>query len=120
MVEVNASDTRNKADAKRKEGIAGKTSNRIKELVTNTSIGLQTGSTESSKQVLIMDEVDGMSGACSSVFEALLQVNARCLSMPLEAAFHVRLLNIHIQCFCCGLLDKLHCRVQQSTAGERY
>lgn len=61
-MEVNASDTRNKADSKRKDGIAGKTSNRVKELVTNSCIGVR-GATESAKQVLIMDEVDGMSGA---------------------------------------------------------
>jgi replication factor C subunit 1 len=33
VVEVNASDTRNKADAKTAAGIAGKTSNAVKELV---------------------------------------------------------------------------------------
>ena len=64
-VEVNASDTRNKSDTKYKEGIGGKTSNRMKELVTNTAIGAG-GSTRTSRQVLIMDEVDGMSGAAAA------------------------------------------------------
>jgi replication factor C subunit 1 len=63
VVEVNASDTRNKSDTKYKEGIGGKTSNRMKELVTNTAIGFANGKTQRGKQVLIMDEVDGMSGA---------------------------------------------------------
>lgn len=60
VVEVNASDTRNKSDPKGKGGIAGKTANRIRELVTNSAIG---GANGARKQVLIMDEVDGMSGA---------------------------------------------------------
>ena len=38
-VEVNASDTRNKADKGAKTGIAGKLSNAIKELVNNTALG---------------------------------------------------------------------------------
>ena len=61
-MEVNASDARNKSDTKHKDGIGGKLSNRMKELVTNTSIGADHG-TRGVKQVLIMDEVDGMSGA---------------------------------------------------------
>jgi hypothetical protein len=64
-VEVNASDTRNKADSKRKDGIAGKTSNRMKELVTNSAIGATDGKTNTRRQVLIMDEVDGMSGTAA-------------------------------------------------------
>jgi DNA polymerase III delta prime subunit len=59
-VEVNASDTRNKADSKTKEGVAGKTSNRIKEMVTNAAIA--TNFTAGREQLLVMDEVDGMSG----------------------------------------------------------
>jgi hypothetical protein len=38
-VEVNASDTRNKADKGAKTGIAGKLSNAVKELVNNTALG---------------------------------------------------------------------------------
>lgn len=38
-VEVNASDTRNKSDAKVKAGIGGKLSNAIRELATNSAIG---------------------------------------------------------------------------------
>eukprot|EP00892_Ulva_mutabilis_P010717 jgi/Ulvmu1/8017/UM004_0254.1 len=60
IVEVNASDTRNKSDAKLKDGINGKLSNRIKELVNNTS--LYTPGAQKRRQVLVMDEVDGMSG----------------------------------------------------------
>jgi hypothetical protein len=60
VVEVNASDTRNKADSKLRDGIGGKLSNRVKELVTNSAIASAAGDR---KQVLVMDEVDGMSGA---------------------------------------------------------
>jgi replication factor C subunit 1 len=60
VVEVNASDTRNKADSKTREGIGGKTSNRIKEMVNNAAIALNC--TAGREQLLVMDEVDGMSG----------------------------------------------------------
>ena len=62
LVEVNASDARGKSDSKTKNGIDGKMSNRIKELVTNTAIGVGNGDTSTRKQVVVMDEVDGMSG----------------------------------------------------------
>ena len=39
-VEVNASDTRNKADNNTLKGMGGKLSNSIRELATNTAIGL--------------------------------------------------------------------------------
>ena len=39
-VEVNASDTRNKADNNALKGMGGKLSNSIRELATNTAIGL--------------------------------------------------------------------------------
>jgi hypothetical protein len=41
-VEVNASDTRNKSDAKVKAGIGGKLSNAVRELATNSTIGAGT------------------------------------------------------------------------------
>lgn len=41
-VEVNASETRNKADKGTSGGVAGKMSNRIKELTTNCTIGYGT------------------------------------------------------------------------------
>ena len=41
-MEVNASDTRNKADASALKGVAAKLANSIKELATNTAIGLGT------------------------------------------------------------------------------
>lgn len=41
-VEVNASDTRNKSDAKVKAGIGGKLSNAVRELATNSAIGAGT------------------------------------------------------------------------------
>lgn len=66
-VEVNASDTRNKSDNKHKDGIGGKLSNRMKELVTNRAIGAEHGRTTGVKQVLIMDEVDGMSGVAAGL-----------------------------------------------------
>lgn len=76
MVEVNASDARNKSDTKHKQGVAGKLSNRIKELVTNTAISLGgVGDTKKRRQVLIMDEVDGMSGTNFENSPALPPVN---------------------------------------------
>lgn len=63
IVEVNASDTRSKADAKTAGGMAGKTSNLVKEMVTSTALADAGG--ERRKQLLIMDEVDGMSGECA-------------------------------------------------------
>ena len=39
-VEVNASDTRNKADASALKGVGAKLANSIKEMATNTAIGL--------------------------------------------------------------------------------
>ncbi|CAK0781580.1 hypothetical protein CVIRNUC_005412 [Coccomyxa viridis] len=59
-VEVNASDTRNKADKSAKTGMGGKLSNAIKELANNTALNMaQDGRRK--RMVLIMDEVDGMS-----------------------------------------------------------
>lgn len=60
--EVNASDHRGKADAKVGKGIGGSTANAIKEMVSNESIALGVNSDMHRKAVLIMDEVDGMSG----------------------------------------------------------
>ncbi|KAL6746133.1 hypothetical protein V8C86DRAFT_3150089 [Haematococcus lacustris] len=75
IVEMNASDTRSKADSKVSAGIGGKLANVIKEMATNTTLlfgaasGAGTSSSSSSRpqggprrQLLIMDEVDGMSG----------------------------------------------------------
>ncbi|GLC37764.1 hypothetical protein PLESTB_001474400 [Pleodorina starrii] len=66
VVEMNASDTRNKS-GKVSDGIAGKQSNVIKEMVSNTTLpgmglaGAPRGGAPR-RQLLIMDEVDGMSG----------------------------------------------------------
>ncbi|KAL2536029.1 Replication factor C subunit 1 [Forsythia ovata] len=60
-IEVNASDSRGKADAKIEKGIGGSTSNSIKELVSNESLSLNMERSQHPKTVLIMDEVDGMS-----------------------------------------------------------
>ncbi|KAL6511078.1 replication factor C subunit 1 [Orobanche gracilis] len=60
-VEVNASDSRGKADAKIEKGIGGNTSNSIKELVSNEALSLHMERSQHPKTVLIMDEVDGMS-----------------------------------------------------------
>lgn len=60
-VEVNASDTRGKADIKIQKGIGGSTANSIKELVSNSALGLTLNCPQQTKTVLIMDEVDGMS-----------------------------------------------------------
>ncbi|VFR03000.1 unnamed protein product [Cuscuta campestris] len=61
-VEVNASDNRGKADSKIVKGIGGSTANSIKELVSNESLSVKGVRSPHSKTVLIMDEVDGMSG----------------------------------------------------------
>lgn len=60
-IEVNASDSRGKADGKIERGIRGSTSNSIKELVNNQALSLKPESSQHIKTVLIMDEVDGMS-----------------------------------------------------------
>ncbi|XP_068650919.1 replication factor C subunit 1 isoform X2 [Aristolochia californica] len=61
ITEVNASDTRGKADSKIAKGVGGNTSNSIKELVNNESLSVNMDRSKHSKAVLIMDEVDGMS-----------------------------------------------------------
>ncbi|KAE9620696.1 putative replication factor C subunit 1, P-loop containing nucleoside triphosphate hydrolase [Lupinus albus] len=60
-IEVNASDSRGKADSKIGKGISGSTKNSVKELVTNEALGANMDRSKLSKTVLIMDEVDGMS-----------------------------------------------------------
>ncbi|CAN4084390.1 unnamed protein product [Withania somnifera] len=60
-IEVNASDSRGKADSKIEKGIGGSTANSIKELVSNESLSANMGRFHHQKTVLIMDEVDGMS-----------------------------------------------------------
>ncbi|CAL1403745.1 unnamed protein product [Linum trigynum] len=60
-IEVNASDSRGKADSKIVKGIGGSNANSIKELVNNESLGSRMDRLQHEKTVLIMDEVDGMS-----------------------------------------------------------
>ncbi|XP_038706721.1 replication factor C subunit 1 isoform X3 [Tripterygium wilfordii] len=61
-IEVNASDSRGKADAKISKGIGGSNANSIKELVSNEALNTNMDSrSKHPKTVLIMDEVDGMS-----------------------------------------------------------
>lgn len=64
---MNASDTRNKS-GKVSEGMGGKQSNVVKEMANNTTLlGLGAAGRAGAgprKQLLVMDEVDGMSGAC--------------------------------------------------------
>ncbi|KAH7306219.1 hypothetical protein KP509_22G002100 [Ceratopteris richardii] len=62
VFEVNASDNRGKADTKIGKGISGSTANTIKEMISNESIALGGNGDKHRKAVLIMDEVDGMSG----------------------------------------------------------
>ncbi|KAL0908836.1 hypothetical protein M5K25_023345 [Dendrobium thyrsiflorum] len=61
VIEVNASDSRGKADAKIVKGVGGSTSNSIKELIDNKSLSINKNRSKHPKMVLIMDEVDGMS-----------------------------------------------------------
>ena len=60
VTEVNASDTRGKSSSDVKDGVAGKASNAIREMVTNRAMSFFGGAPK--KMCLIMDEVDGMSG----------------------------------------------------------
>ncbi|XP_052485721.1 replication factor C subunit 1 [Gossypium raimondii] len=60
-IEVNASDSRGKADANVSKGIGGSNANSIKELVSNEALGVNMDRSKHPKTVLIMDEVDGMS-----------------------------------------------------------
>jgi|AntRauMFilla1563_2_1112583.scaffolds.fasta_scaffold00153_2 hypothetical protein len=62
VTEVNASDTRGKSDRDVDGGVDGKLANAIKEMVTNRSVSIVGGCTAPQKKLLIMDEVDGMSG----------------------------------------------------------
>lgn len=60
-IEVNASDSRGKADAKIEKGIGGSTANLMKELISNETLSNNMNCSQHQKTVLIMDEVDGMS-----------------------------------------------------------
>ncbi|XP_059429692.1 replication factor C subunit 1 isoform X2 [Corylus avellana] len=60
-IEVNASDSRGKADSKIEKGIGGSNANSIKELVSNEALSINMDRSKHPKTVLIMDEVDGMS-----------------------------------------------------------
>ncbi|KAL8147962.1 hypothetical protein AgCh_005334 [Apium graveolens] len=60
-VEVNASDSRGKANGNIEKGIGGSTANSIKELVSNEALSVKMDRPKHQKTVLIMDEVDGMS-----------------------------------------------------------
>ena len=60
VVEVNASDARNKAQSEIKGGMDGRKANMVKEMIDNTSVRF--GGGPARKIALIMDEVDGMSG----------------------------------------------------------
>ncbi|KAK8941993.1 hypothetical protein KSP40_PGU009582 [Platanthera guangdongensis] len=61
VIEVNASDSRGKADSKITKGVGGSTSNSIKELIRNEALSINKDWSKYPKTVLIMDEVDGMS-----------------------------------------------------------
>ncbi|GLT93388.1 hypothetical protein SLE2022_111840 [Rubroshorea leprosula] len=60
-IEVNASDSRGKADANISKGIGGSNANSVKELVSNEALSIDMDQSRRKKTVLIMDEVDGMS-----------------------------------------------------------
>ncbi|KAJ0642346.1 putative BRCT domain, AAA+ ATPase domain, ATPase, AAA-type, core, replication factor C subunit 1 [Helianthus annuus] len=74
-IEVNASDSRGKADSKIEKGIGSSTANSIKELVSNQSLNADMNSSKHPKAVLIMDEVDGMSaGDRGGVADLILSI----------------------------------------------
>jgi replication factor C subunit 1 len=60
-IEVNASDTRGKADSAAVKGVGGKLANSLKELSTNVSVTKDPKTGAARNLCLIMDEVDGMS-----------------------------------------------------------
>ncbi|XP_056852009.1 replication factor C subunit 1 [Raphanus sativus] len=60
-VEVNASDSRGKANSNIAKGIGGSIANTVKELVNNEALASNIDRSKHPKTVLIMDEVDGMS-----------------------------------------------------------
>eukprot|EP00798_Chlamydomonas_sp_ICE-L_P032096 gene32096-biopygen9572 len=72
IVEMNASDTRNKSDSKISAGMGGKSANMIKEMATNRSL-LVGADGKMKKQLLIMDEIDGMSGGDRGGVQDLIQ-----------------------------------------------
>eukprot|EP00798_Chlamydomonas_sp_ICE-L_P004739 gene4739-biopygen15023 len=72
IVEMNASDTRNKSDSKISAGMGGKSANMIKEMATNRFL-LVGADGKMKKQLLIMDEVDGMSGGDRGGVQDLIQ-----------------------------------------------
>jgi len=75
VMEVNASDARGKSEKDTKTGMNGKTANVVKEMVTNSAVNFD-GSPK--PQVLIMDEVDGMSGGDrGGVPDLMLSIKAR-------------------------------------------
>ncbi|KAG2259478.1 hypothetical protein Bca52824_078772 [Brassica carinata] len=59
--QVNASDSRGKANSNIAKGIGGSNANSVKELVNNEAIASNIDKSKHPKTVLIMDEVDGMS-----------------------------------------------------------
>ena len=64
-IEVNASDTRSKSDSKVGKGVAGKLSNMIREMSTNSAISFTSSKgagVPKKRHCLVMDEVDGMAG----------------------------------------------------------
>ncbi|XP_071709614.1 replication factor C subunit 1 isoform X2 [Rutidosis leptorrhynchoides] len=74
-IEVNASDSRGKADSKIEKGISNSTANSVKELVSNQSLNVDVNSSKHPKAVLIMDEVDGMSaGDRGGVADLILSI----------------------------------------------
>ncbi|KAK3242089.1 replication factor C subunit 1 [Cymbomonas tetramitiformis] len=66
-MEINASDTRGKSEKDVEGGVGGRLMNQVREMVTNRSMGLGgigfKSLNRAKPQVLIMDEVDGMSGS---------------------------------------------------------
>eukprot|EP00850_Spirogloea_muscicola_P018255 SM000165S02216 [mRNA] locus=s165:238181:243560:+ [translate_table: standard] len=70
-IEVNASDSRGKADRDIKQGVNGKGVNTFKELISNQTISFAKAGRQ--KVALIMDEVDGMSGGDKGGVQELVQ-----------------------------------------------
>ena len=73
VTEVNASDTRGKSNNDIRDGVGGKASNAIREMVTNRAMSFFGGPKK--KMVLIMDEVDGMSGGDRGGVQSLYPVH---------------------------------------------
>jgi len=101
VMEVNASDSRNKASKDVQTGLSGSISNQVKELVTNRGLNFLKTSTHK-KHVLIMDEVDGMSAGDRGGISDLIDT-IKCSKIPIicicNDRYSQKLKSLQTHCF---------------------